>query len=723
MTKRLVPFTLVFSVLSILVILRVVYPPQWVERLTQLSVDAYQQIEPIELKQKIEGVDPLFIAIDEASLDQFGQWPWDRDVLGSSLIALYEQGASVVALDILFAEPDRSSPHQLKDRFSAISLLPNFEEQIVNDYGYHNFDEFFGDVLSQTPSVLALAATGQESSFTERSFAIAEIGPVQDAPIPEGDLTGPIDQLATNAAVGHVSVIPGIDKVVRSVPSFVRSNGQLYPSLALAALARLQGTTTIAVKAVDDGGFAAIEQVKVGQLIIPTANDGSIRIASQTVEQMASRTLSFADAVSGDYAERLNGRILVVGASAAALGDIHSMINAANVPGPLVHVNVLEQIASETYLRDTDDAMTWSILLGITAAIVAPMLVFWLSPLVALLGFVFVVGSLSYGAWMAYVNSLILMDWLWMNMLVAATFFTALGYRIVGEESQKRFITGAFSTYLSPDVVKQIANEPDRLSLGGESKNLSILFADIRGFTTISEYFKDSPEELALLLNRLLTPLTYDIQNANGTVDKYMGDAIMAFWNAPLDDSEDALHACQAALRMVVSCRQVNQMLKEEDPDAPDLRVGIGINKGVCTVGNLGSDLRFDYSCVGDPVNLAARLEGVTKKYGVDIIISLAVVEAMGGDWLSESGSLVPLDRVIVVGKTEPVEIYTLLPDGLEWAEVATECFNAVVAMDTAKLLVNEERLSKTHAPEQIKQLYHDRTRFNDFGPRSLDSK
>ena len=723
MTKRLVPFTLVFGVLSILVILRVVYPPQWVERLTQLSVDAYQQIEPIELKQQIEGVDPLFIAIDEASLDQFGQWPWDRDVLGSSLIALYEQGASVVALDILFAEPDRSSPHQLKDRFSAISLLPNFEEQIVNDYGYHNFDEFFGDVLSQTPSVLALAATGQESSFTERSFAIAEIGPVQDAPIPEGDLTGPIDQLATNAAVGHVSVIPGIDKVVRSVPSFVRSNGQLYPSLALAALARLQGTTTIAVKAVDHGGFAAIEQVKVGQLIIPTANDGSIRIASQTVEQMASRTLSFADAVSGDYAERLNGRILVVGASAAALGDIHSMINAANVPGPLVHVNVLEQIASETYLRDTDDAMTWSILLGITAAIVAPMLVFWLSPLVALFGFVIVVGSLSYGAWMAYVNSLILMDWLWMNMLVAATFFTALGYRVVGEESQKRFITGAFSTYLSPDVVKQIANEPDRLSLGGESKNLSILFADIRGFTTISEYFKDSPEELALLLNRLLTPLTYDIQNANGTVDKYMGDAIMAFWNAPLDDSEDALHACQAALRMVVSCRQVNQMLKKEDPDAPDLRVGIGINKGVCTVGNLGSDLRFDYSCVGDPVNLAARLEGVTKKYGVDIIISLAVVEAMAGDWLSESGSLVPLDRVIVVGKTEPVEIYTLLPDGLEWAEAATECFNAVVAMDTAKLLVNEERLSKTHAPEQIKQLYHDRARFNDFGPRSLDSK
>ena len=723
MIKKLTPFGLVFFVLGVLVFLRVFYPTQWVNRLTDLSLDAYQQMRPISLEKQVEGIEPLFIAIDEKSLDEFGQWPWDRDVLGSSLIALYEQGASVVALDILFAEADRSSPHQLKERFAAIGDLPNFEEQVVNGYGYHNFDEFFGDVLSQTPSVIAMAATGQPSSFEYSSFAIAEIGPVSGAPIPSGELTGPIDELATSAALGHVSMITGIDKVVRSIPALVRSNDRLYPSLALATLAQVQGATTIAVKASEHDGFAAIEQIKVGTLIIPTASDGSIRLASQTEEYFESRTLSFSDAVSGDYADQITGRILIVGASAAALGDIHSMINAANVPGPLVHVNLLEQIASETYIENTVDSMVWSVLIGAAAALVAPLLVFWLPPIFALFGFFVVAGAVSYGAWMTYVSSLILMDWLWMNVLIAATFFTALGYRIVVEESQKRFITGAFSTYLSPDVVKQIADEPDRLSLGGESRNLSILFADIRGFTTISEYFKDSPERLASLLNRLLTPLTYDIQNLGGTVDKYMGDAIMAFWNAPLDDPDDALHACQAALAMVNSCAEVNRLLKEEDPTAPDLKVGIGINKGVCTVGNLGSDLRFDYSCVGDPVNLAARLEGVTKKYGVDVIISLPVVEAMGRDQFDGFGLLVPLDRVIVVGKTEPVEIFTVLQVGIEWGEIVEACFDAVDQRDQAKLLVAEDRLSKSNAPEQIKRLYHDRARVTDFEPRSLDSK
>lgn len=721
--KRLAPVALVGCVLSALVVIRVAYPGQWVNRLTDLGLDAYQQLSPIPLTEKIEGIDPVFVAIDEASLDTFGQWPWDRDVLGSSLISLYEQGASVVALDILFAEPDRSSPHQLKDRFPAIQELPNFEEQVVNDYGYHNFDEFLGDVLSQTPTVIAMAATGQQSSFSESSFAIAEIGPVEDAPIPEGDLTGPIDQLAVNAALGHVSVVPGIDKVVRSVPGLVRSNGVIYPSLALAALAQLQDASTIAVKAVDQAGFAAIEQIKVGQVILPTAPDGSIRIASQTEEHLNARTLSFRDAVSGDFADQLNGRVVVVGASAAALGDIHSMINAANVPGPLVHVNLLEQIAAETYIESTADSMVWSILVGVGGAVIAPVLVFLMSPLAALLGFAVVVGGVSYGAWYAYVDALILMDWLWMNVLIGATFFTALGYRIVVEESQKRFITGAFSTYLSPDVVKQIADEPDRLSLGGESRNLSILFADIRGFTTISEYFKDSPELLASLLNRLLTPLTYDIQNLGGTVDKYMGDAIMAFWNAPLDDPDDALHACQAALRMVRSCERVNQELKAEDPNAPDLKVGIGINKGLCTVGNLGSDLRFDYSCVGDPVNLAARLEGVTKKYGVNVILSRSVVDSMNALALADDGQLVPLDRVIVVGKTEPVEIYTVLPKDQAWGALVSACFEAVCDRDEPRLLVAEAGLAKSNAPDQMKTLYQDRARAADFEPHVLGSK
>jgi adenylate cyclase len=202
-----------------------------------------------------------------------------------------------------------------------------------------------------------------------------------------------------------------------------------------------------------------------------------------------------------------------------------------------------------------------------------------------------------------------------------------------------------------------------------------------------------------------------------------MGDAIMAFWNAPLDDPDDALHACQAALRMVRSCEQVNQDLKAEDPNAPDLKVGIGINKGLCTVGNLGSDLRFDYSCVGDPVNLAARLEGVTKKYGVNVILSRSVVDSMNTHALADDGQLVPLDRVIVVGKTEPVEIYTVLPKDQPWGALVSVCFEAVCDRDEPRLLVAEAELAKSNAPLQLKTLYHDRARAADFEPHVLGSK
>ena len=719
--KRIIPVALVLSVLIGLVFLRLAYPAQWIERLTDLGLDTYQQLSPTQLTPALGGIDPIFVAIDEESLDEFGQWPWDRDTIGSALIALYEQGAAVVALDILFAEPDRSSPHRLGERFPVISAIPNFATDVVNDYGYHDYDEFLADVLSQTPSVIALAGTGQKSSFDLSSFAIAEIGPVAEAPIPEGDLTGPITQLAENAALGHVSVLPGQDKIVRSVPGVIRSNGQIYPSLALGALANLQGASTIAIKAFDQGGYAAIEQIKVGEVLIPTAPDGSIRLVSQTDTELMTRIISFKDAVTGEFADRIDGKIVVLGAAAAALGDIHSTVNGPNMPGPFVHVNLLQQIAAQTYFENVPNSMVWSIMLGAACALIAPLLVMVLSPLKAIMGFVLAVVSVAAGCWYAYLESLILMDWIWICVLMGATFFTALGYRIVVEESQKRFITGAFSTYLSPDVVEQIANEPDRLSLGGESRNLSILFADIRGFTTISEYFKDKPEQLASLLNRLLTPLTYDIQNLGGTVDKYMGDAIMAFWNAPLDDPEDAKHACQAALLMVESCERVNQDLKAEDPTAPELKVGIGINKGLCTVGNLGSDLRFDYSCVGDSVNLAARLEGVTKKYGVQVIVSDTVADA-----LTEAlphAQLVPVDRVVVVGKTEPVTIYTVIAEGVEWGPVVSRCFEATLNADSAALAEAESFLAESGAPEQIQAIYRGRVESYDFGPRVLDQK
>jgi len=724
MIKRLTPVVLVLAVFCAAFSLRFVVTPEWVSRLTDLSLDSYQQTSPIELTSEIDALDAVFVAIDEPSLREFGQWPWDRNLLGRALISLYEQGASVVLLDLLLAEADRVSPSQLIAKYPILREYDDISAELQNEYGYLDHDEFLADVLAQTPTVLAIAATPQDSKFAFQTYSIATIGPVDEAPIPEGNLLGPIDILAQNASLGHVSVTPGLDQLIRSIPLLVKSDNQIYPSLVLGALANLQGTSTVAIKAADLGGISIIEQVKVGDIVIPTDPNGSVRLISQTQSMLSQQTLSFQDALSGDFAHRLEGRVVILGAAASGLGDINSTVNAANIPGPLIHVNLLNQIRAMTFLPRASDAMLMSLMLACVVAVLSPLFVLLIGPIKAVVMFLMLMGAAIYLCWFAYLEYLLLLDWVWVAILGGSTFFTALGYRIIVEESQKRFITGAFSTYLSPDVVRRITDQPDRLVLGGETRNLTVMFADIRGFTTISEYFKDEPERLAALLNRLLTPLTEDIQRYGGTVDKYMGDAIMAFWNAPLDDADDALHACEAALAMIQSCEQVNLDLKNEDPNAPDLKIGIGINKGLCTVGNLGSDLRFDYSCVGDSVNLAARLEGVSKKYGVNLIVSGSVLSSIREGL--DQYRVIPLDRVVVVGKKEPVLICTLFEprdDAPEWVDWVEKCFYALDENDREALEEFSQKLDRTDAPEILKAVYTDRLRRKVLGPRSLDQK
>jgi adenylate cyclase len=357
--------------------------------------------------------------------------------------------------------------------------------------------------------------------------------------------------------------------------------------------------------------------------------------------------------------ERVAGRILFLGTSAAGLLDLRATPLEAAMPGVEVHAQVIEQIVTGDYLDRPDFIdgveITYMLLLGIGLILLLPRIgAVWSGALGAA-----AVGGVLAASWIAYDRFGWLVDPVYPSIAVFLVFLFETVIVYLRSETERRQVRGAFSRYMSPALVEQLADHPERLTLGGEMRDMTLLFCDIRGFTTISEQFDAGG--LTKFINRFLTPMTNIILETSGTIDKYMGDCIMAFWNAPLDDADHADHACRAALAMMTKLEELNRdwraAAESEGRKHIPVNVGVGLNTGLCCVGNMGSDQRFDYSVLGDAVNLASRLEGETKSYLVDIILG------------ENTEKLVPhlaaleLDTVQVKGKTYPVRIFALLGD------------------------------------------------------------
>ena len=278
-----------------------------------------------------------------------------------------------------------------------------------------------------------------------------------------------------------------------------------------------------------------------------------------------------------------------------------------------------------------------------------------------LLGFGAIIIALTVGAsWYLYLQDRLLIDFTYPLLSSALVYLTLVFSNYFSEQAQRRQIRSAFGQYLSPTLVEQLAQSPEKLVLGGEQREMTIMFSDVRGFTTISELFKDDPQGLTSLMNKFLTPLTNAIINRKGTIDKYMGDAIMAFWNAPLSDAEHQINACNAALDMQDRIAELNGIREQEAQSSGkrfiSLQVGVGLNTGRCVVGNMGSDLRFDYSVLGDSVNLASRLEGQSKTYGLPIIAGSKTALAA-----KDKFAILEIDYITVKGKTEPEVVYAIM--------------------------------------------------------------
>lgn len=640
--------------------------PAAVTRLRDAAFDTFQRIKPRVVP---EDMPVRIVDIDEVALAAHGQWPWPRTVVARLNDRLVEKGALVIAYDVIFAEPDRSSiPRLARDLASFTD--PETLQRIITTFPDN--DVVFAASLAGSRTVLGFgfepAARGTAPQ-RKNGFAAAGDDPRGFLPIWPGSVK-PLDLLEQAArGLGSVNTDPDPSSdagVVRRVPMLFRLGGQSepYPALAIETLRLAQDASTYIAKSSGASGEAAFGtrtgfvSIRVGQLEIPT--DARGRVTLYDSGHRPSRYVSAKAVLDGSVpTDRLDGHIVFIGTSALGLKDLRNTPIAANVPGVEVHAQIVEQILSGVYLLRPDYATGLELLfiavLGALFVVLLPRLSGGQMALVALLGIAIAV----LGPWHAFSLGRLLLDPVYPAATLAAVYAVGSAFGFMRSEAERARIRGAFGMYLSPDIVAQLARQPDRLKLGGEQREITVMFTDVRGFTTIAEQF--DPQGLALFMNRFLTPMTDIILAARGTVDKYMGDNIMAFWNAPLDLAHHARHGCEAALAMTKRLAELDvewrREAHEQGRNHIPVLIGIGLNTGVASVGNFGSTQRFAYTLLGDSVNLAARLEGQCKTYAVGTIVGEATALA------APQFALVELDLIKVKGKTEPERIFALAGD------------------------------------------------------------
>ena len=636
--------------LMILVALRIADPAP-VEELRVRTFDTFQLLRPREAIQR-----PVVIVdIDEKSLGKIGQWPWPRTRMADLVNRLAQLGASVVAFDIVFSERDRLSPHVAADSFRDLDDGTRAKLRDLPDS-----DQAMAEALRHVRAVLGesgLAAAVEQGEAPRSQPAVAMLGrdprpfllsfPGLLRNIPD------LDQAA--AGRGLLTINPERDGIVRRIPMIMQAQDLLLPSLTFEILRVAARSDTIAIRT-DDAG---VKSIALPGLEIPTDRNGQLWVHFSHHD--AARFVSAVDVLEGSVAPAaIAGKLVLVGTSAIGLLDTKTTPIDPVMPGVEIHAQILESTLSGSTLSNP----AYATVIELLAAIFICGTIIWLVPvlgsLVILLSGALVALVLAGASWYLYRHSQLLIDSTFPLVSSFTIYLVLVFTNYVSEETQRRRIRSAFGQYLSPALVEQLARSPELLVLGGEQRTLTVMFLDVRGFTTISELYKDDPQGLISLMNRLLTPLTNAIINRKGTIDKYMGDAIMAFWNAPLDDPDHEVNACNAALDILDCIDKLNQEREREAQDNGTLfipiHVGIGLNTGSCVVGNVGSDLRFDYSALGDSVNLASRLEGQSKSYGLPIILGSSTAHAA-----ADSFAILELDYVKVKGKKEPELVFAIV--------------------------------------------------------------
>ena len=556
--------------------------------------------------------DVVIVEIDEKSIEQNGQWPWKRTVLADVIWKLREAGAGVIVLPILFSEEDRLGG----DMDLAQALVQN------------------GVVIAQ------VGTTQTNKNAVPRG--VAKIGDPLPWLFEWPGMLGPIELLGINAdGVGVVNTTPEIDGVVRRLPLLMRVGDQVYPSVPMEVIRVAVGDPSYQVKA-GAGGVIALRVPKFKTI----KTDQYARIWLRWNKQF--ETVS----VTGDLSV-VQGKTVILGNTAEGISTIIATPNGEAYSHTAMAVSLQTVINGENIVRLDTATFLEYVAAGVLAFVIillAGFAPYWLVGAVLLT----VWSGTAYGAYFYFVKHLQLWDASWILLVTTITGFHAVFNRFVKEFSLKQQIKKQFEHYLAPAMVKKLQQDPSLLKLGGETKTMTFMFSDIRGFTPISEKYKGNPAGLTKLINRFLTRMTDIIIKNGGTIDKFMGDCIMAFWNAPIDDPNHEENAVQAAIDMQKELIVLNKELETEG--LPQINIGIGINTGEALVGNMGSSQRFDYSVIGDDVNLASRLESSSKTLGKTLVIGEKTVKGAKHNYNFDY-----VDEITVKGKTEKIKVYTTI--------------------------------------------------------------
>ncbi|MEZ5918695.1 MAG: adenylate/guanylate cyclase domain-containing protein [Alphaproteobacteria bacterium] len=640
----------------------------WRNEMRYLVFDSLNRMYPREPTNAVVIVD-----IDDESLKRYGQWPWPRTVVADLVTALTDMGARVIAFDGVLAEPDRSSP-----RFVAQGLPdePRFEALRADILGLPDHDRMLAEAIEKSGIFV--------SGFTYGSYTQAPRKPrltkqilirpedrarfLTDAEIFRVAATFLPELEAASAGNGSFMASPDQDGILRRT-GMVFSDGQaLYPSLSLEALRVALGDRKTSVKIGRNPDLQLHDidtnyRIVIGDRTIPVESDGQLWVYYRKFDERSGDYLSAFKLLDPAFREvvkpRIEGKIVLIGSSAEGLKDLRSTALERFQPGVEIHANVIEQALQGRYLLRPDVTVIAEASFILFAGFLMILLALFVNVIVLALVCFSMIGIAFVGSVSAYVDYGLLLDPFYPSVCVFLISIVSTLFTYLKVEEERRQVRSAFSHYISPDFMKELTKNPEKLRLGGDRRELSVLFSDIRGFTSICENM--NPEDIIQLMNDFLTPMSDTVMRYRGTIDKYMGDAMMAFWNAPLDDEDHARHACRAALEMQGALEAVNEALRqraETDGKKPlVLRAGIGINTGLCAVGNMGSRQRFAYSVLGDTVNLASRLEGQTKTYGVDVLIGEETHQQ------APEFAMLEADIIRVKGKAKPERVYILLGD------------------------------------------------------------
>lgn len=696
---------LVFAVL--ISFLPIFNPLQIFSALQNYSFDTFQRILPREV---YPGDPVVIIDIDDRSLAEIGQWPWSRNQLANLTNQAY--AAAALGFDVVFAEPDRTNPENL------IASYP-LSEVLIKELGaLPSNDGLFSQAIENHGTVVLGQALNNNKNNKPYK---AKFGLVTQGDDPKqfvADYLGTqnnikiLDEAANG--IGSMS-IGNNDAIVRQLPTFERIGDQLVPSLALEMTRVALGASTYQIKSSNAsseeafGAHTGINNIKIGPLTIPTTANGNAWIYFTPSRNIL--TVSAADVVSGAVLpEFFEGKIALVGTSAAGLLDLRSTPTEKNIPGVTIIAQFIQQIFANEFLQRPDWLFGAEFLTGLILAVLITLSIHALGPIGGLSILILGSGGIIGLSYYFFKSKLFLVDpisplIISLSVYVAVTFFNFLF-----TELERSRVRGAFAQYLSPEMVNRLAESSESLVLGGERKEMTFLFSDIRGFTKISEQYKDDPEALTRLINQLLTVLSNPILDHGGTIDKYMGDCIMAFWNAPTDQANHRELAIQSAHAMNEALSKFNLELNE-DLDFK-LEIGIGINSGNCIVGNMGSDKRFDYTVLGDAVNLASRLEGQSSNYGLTMVIG-------ENTYLEDSSfQIVEMDKIAVKGKSTPETIFTCFKPETNFMDGFFSQHEAFLSeyrqqnWQAAKAIIQE----LTASPNELGLYYaHMRTRIEEY--------